>query len=77
MKAYDDNLKRSTIVQEHSVAAVLTISGMRPSSPFGCAMSVLIVVSSVGMLIDGVHEPAGRILSVSKQMRPPVSTLGW
>lgn len=54
-----------------------TMSGMSPSSGLGIASSSRIVVSSAVRLIAGPQLPFGGIFSVSKQMRPSVSMLGW
>lgn len=48
-------LQHSTFAAEQSRGR--TISGMSPSSAFGSAMSSRIVVSSVLILTDGIHEP--------------------
>ena len=55
----------------------LTMSPINPSSGFGCDKSTRIVVKSVDRLIEGLHDPCGGDLSVSKQIRPLVSMLGW
>jgi hypothetical protein len=50
--------------------------GTKPSSAFGCLSSTLIVNNSVLMLIDGLHEPWGCVLRVSKQILPSLSIFG-
>lgn len=44
---------------------VLTISSINPSSAFGSAIKIRMVVSKVLKLTDGNHDPFGRIFSVS------------
>jgi hypothetical protein len=55
----------------------LTMSATRPSAGLGYAKSTRIVKSNVLMLTAGAHDPCGCILSVSKQMRPSLSMLGY
>lgn len=51
------NVSRTNAPQPDPTHCLLTISGIKPSSPFGCAMRRRIVVSKVGTFIDGAQEP--------------------